>query len=30
MDMLFDEKEDKYVLMVYALCVCNNLPMIFN
>jgi hypothetical protein len=30
MDMLYDEREDKYVKMVYALCVCDDAPMIFN
>jgi hypothetical protein len=30
MEMLLEEKADKYVQMVYALCVCNNSPMIFN
>ncbi len=28
--MLRDEKSDKYVKMVYALCVCEGQPMIFN
>ena len=30
MNMLKEEKQDKYVKMVYALCVCNDSPMIFN
>ena len=29
-EMLRDEKSDKYVKMVYALCVCEGQPMIFN
>jgi hypothetical protein len=30
MEMTISEMQDKYVKMLYALCVCDNTPMIFN